>query len=93
MVPEPSFWRNDSHNLMRRVRPMKHLRVGDPEKAVYTVQEICQILGISRTFVTRLVEEGKLPGVRLGPRCVRIPKLAIERMLRISADGSGKVSR
>jgi excisionase family DNA binding protein len=92
MVPEPSFWQINLHKLARQVRLMKNLRVGDPNKAVYTVREICQIFGISRTFVARLIEEGKLPGVRFGPRCVRVPKTAIERILRISAHENSKVN-
>lgn len=46
-------------------------------KMLLTVEEAVELLGIGRTLGWRLVQEGKLPSVRLG-RCVRMPKQELE---------------
>lgn len=46
-------------------------------KMLLTVEEAVDLLGIGRTLGWRLVQEGKLPSVRLG-RCVRVPRQELE---------------
>lgn len=46
-------------------------------KMLLTVEEAVELLGIGRTLGWRLVQEGKLPSVRLG-RCVRVPRQELE---------------
>ncbi len=52
----------------------------DITKAVYSVPEAAEVLGISRTLAYCLANEGELPVLKLGKRKV-IPKIALEKML------------
>jgi excisionase family DNA binding protein len=52
----------------------------DYEKAVYTVPQVAQMLGINRNLAYELVRRGDLPALRLGKRLV-CPKQAIDRLL------------
>lgn len=56
------------------------------DRIVLTVEEAAQQLGIGRSLAWRLVQEGKLPSVRLG-RCVRVPKQELEQWLLEQARG------
>jgi len=48
--------------------------------ATLSVEEAAKILGIGRNVAYDLVHEGKIPHLRLG-RQIRIPKIALQRML------------
>ena len=52
----------------------------DYEKAVYTVPQVAQMLGINRNLAYELARRGTLPVIRLGKRLV-CPKEAIDRLL------------
>ncbi len=49
-------------------------------RAVLSVSEAADALGISASLAYRLVREGDLPSVRLGRRLV-VPRVAIERVI------------
>jgi excisionase family DNA binding protein len=49
--------------------------------------EVAGLLRVSRPQVYRLLAAGLLPAVRLGPRCLRIPRRALEERLRELAAG------
>lgn len=49
------------------------------EKLLVTPQEVARRLQISRTKVYDLIAKKRLPAVKLGPRCTRIPIEAMER--------------
>lgn len=51
-------------------------------RQLLTYKEASQVLGCSLRTVLRLVEEGRLPRVRLTSRCPRIPREAVERLAR-----------
>jgi excisionase family DNA binding protein len=53
---------------------------------VLTVDEAAALLRISRGKAYEAVRTGEVPSVRVG-RCIRIPRVALERMLE---DGAGK---
>jgi excisionase family DNA binding protein len=58
-----------------------------PERATYTVEQVGELLGISRGSAYAAVRAGELPGViRLGRR-VLISKAALHEFLGISDDG------
>lgn len=43
------------------------------EKRWYSIKEAAQRLGVSHDTVSRLVERGELPAIRVSKRIVRIP--------------------
>lgn len=50
------------------------------EKAVLTVGEAAEVLGVSRATAYAAVTAGQIPSVRLGKRLV-VPRAALERLL------------
>lgn len=52
------------------------------ECAVYSLKQTSQRLGCSLSTVQRLVREGSLPSIALGPRRLVIPIEAVEKMIR-----------
>ncbi len=53
----------------------------EPARLTYSIPEAAAALGISRSFCYELVEQGRLPFVRLGRRKL-IPRAALEAYLR-----------
>ncbi len=51
------------------------------EQVLLRPSEAAKALGCSRTRVYELVHAGDLPHVRLGGTSIRIPKLAIQRLI------------
>lgn len=51
------------------------------EKLVYSVQEVAELLGISKSYTYQLVKEKKLPILDLGKRKV-IPKVYLEEWIQ-----------
>ena len=50
------------------------------DKLVYTVEEVCQALGIGRSLGYQLVRERRIPALSLGRRVV-VPRRALEQLL------------
>jgi excisionase family DNA binding protein len=48
--------------------------------ALVSIRDACTLLGVSRTTVYGLIEDGRLPTVHIG-RAVRIPREAIDRLV------------
>ena len=44
----------------------------------YSIKEAAEALGVSHDTVTRLVERGELPAIRVSERIIRIPAPAFE---------------
>jgi excisionase family DNA binding protein len=51
---------------------------GSPERAWYSVAEVAQLLGVSRTTVWRWIRDGRLPARRVGPRTLRVERRVVE---------------
>lgn len=51
------------------------------ETAVYTVEEVAQLLRIGRSSAYEAVRRGQIPALRLGRR-LRVPRSALEQLLR-----------
>lgn len=51
------------------------------EKQVYSVPEVAQLLGISKSYAYELVKEKKIPVLDLGKRKI-IPKLPFEEWIQ-----------
>lgn len=51
-----------------------------PTKLTYTVTEVAELLGISRSSAYECVRRGEIPALTLGRRVV-IPRRALERLL------------
>lgn len=49
-------------------------------KAVYTITEAAEVLGIGRSLAYQMAHSGRIPVIRLGRRMV-VPKVALDRML------------
>lgn len=58
-------------------------RQARPEKLVYSIPEVAQVLGLSKSNTYDLVQRGHLPSVRIRGR-VLVPKLALAQMLERS---------
>ena len=50
------------------------------ERLVFSVEEACKLLGLSRGSMYQAVRIGQIPGIRIGRR-ILIPRVAIERLL------------
>lgn len=49
------------------------------EKLLYTMQEACQLLAISKSLGYRMIKNGELPTVRFGKAAVRISASALRQ--------------
>ena len=54
-----------------------------PEKLVYSIPEVAEVLGLSKSNTYDLVHRGLLPGIRIRGR-VLVPKQAITQLLERS---------
>jgi excisionase family DNA binding protein len=55
------------------------------DRLVCTVEEVAQLLGISRSFAYEAVQKGLVPSMRIGRR-ILVPKAALERFLLTVTD-------
>ena len=53
-----------------------------PQKVTYTVVEVAELLGISRTSAYECVRRGEIPSLTLGRRVV-VPRRAFDAMLEM----------
>lgn len=51
------------------------------ERQTITVEEAGIILGVSKPIAYRLVKEGKMPALKLGPHKFVVPIIALQRIL------------
>ena len=51
------------------------------ERLTMTVEEVARALGLSRATAYTLVQQGRLPAIRISDRRWIIPKKAIEQLL------------
>jgi excisionase family DNA binding protein len=57
-------------------------------KLTYSTREVAAMLGVSRPTVDRLVADGRLPSVDLGPtRRTLIPAWAVEELVALPLTG------
>lgn len=52
------------------------------EKRTLTVAEAAQVLGLHKNAVYEAVKNGQIPAIKFGPRRIRIPSDAVERLLQ-----------
>jgi excisionase family DNA binding protein len=55
------------------------------DRAVLNITETAALLQIDRATASRLIAEGRIPSVRLGPRIVRVPRALLIRQLEAEA--------
>jgi excisionase family DNA binding protein len=60
------------------------------EQILYRAGEAAKALGVSRTRVYELVQTGDLPHVRLGGKAIRIPKVALEKLVEDAMKGASE---
>lgn len=60
----------------------KSLEVLPVERAVFTVGEVCKILGLRRSSAYAAISDGHIPSIRIGGQ-IRVPRGAVERMLKV----------
>ena len=65
---------------LERMRKMSNLQDGNAAKRVYTVEEISEILGISRSAAYELVKKDEFKSVRIGAT-IRISKSSFDAWL------------
>ncbi len=56
------------------------------EQALLTVPEVAAQLGMNPRHVYRLIDEGRLPAVRLSERRLRVPRAALEAWLQVQTN-------
>lgn len=56
----------------------------------YTCNEVCELLGVSRSTVGKYLKEGRLRWVRLSPRVTRIDPESVRAALSSGASAAGK---
>jgi len=49
-------------------------------RAVLTVQELCEILDLRKSSAYLAISRGQIPSIRIGGQ-IRIPRAAVEKML------------
>ncbi len=54
---------------------------GGVTREAYKVEEVAKLLGCHPKTVRKLCKEGRIQSVKLGPRCARITRQAIEAFL------------
>lgn len=42
------------------------------------VRDVAEILGVSKVRVYQLIDEGRIPAVRISPRSIRVPRAAFD---------------
>lgn len=63
---------------------IKHPEDGLPiDRQVYTVDEVCRLLGLRKSSAYALIARGEIPSVKLGTQ-IRVPRFAIEKLLSAS---------
>ena len=60
-----------------------------PSRLTYTVPEVAELLGISRSSAYECVRRGEIPALTLGRRVV-IAKTAIDALLGSATNGPGE---
>lgn len=61
------------------------MTIKESERLVYTVEEVGELLGISRVTAYNLARQGRLGAIRISDRRIIVPKVAVQKLL----DGSG----
>ena len=56
---------------------------------VLTLEEVAEKLRLNERTVTRLINDGKLRGIRIGNR-YRIPRIALDEFLQLPKDRRGE---
>jgi excisionase family DNA binding protein len=62
------------------------MAITEVEKLVYSVDEACKLLSISKGLAYQLIREKQLPTIKLGKRLL-IPKAALNKMLESVENG------
>jgi excisionase family DNA binding protein len=58
-----------------------------------TVREVIDRLGVSRATLYRLLDSGRLPGVRIGPRTLRFRPEVVEAFIDVCEHGAPRLTR
>jgi excisionase family DNA binding protein len=56
-------------------------KVIQPPKQILSLTEVAEYVGVSRRFIEAAVASGELPVIRLGRRCLRVRRDALETYL------------
>ncbi len=64
-----------------RARSSRDVGASQPERSTYTVDEVAEILGLSRSKTYDLVAQGEIPPVPLAGRRRLIARLTVEQLL------------
>lgn len=50
--------------------------------------EVADVLGVTARRVRQLIDEGRLPATRIGPRSIRVPRAAFDAWLEVQVERS-----
>ena len=57
------------------------------EGQLCTVKQVAAMLATTPKFVRTLITQRRLQSIKLSRRCVRVPRVAVEKLIRESARG------
>ncbi len=63
------------------------------EKEWLKVPEAAELLGLPKTRAYELIQQGELPGVRIGERSIRVNRAELERFLLETRRIAGSTSK
>lgn len=67
------FYNNTNKNIIHEIYVTIEQEVEFMEKLVYSIQEVAELLGLSRSYTYQLVRNGTIPFIQLGNKRI-IPK-------------------
>jgi excisionase family DNA binding protein len=68
-------------SVISRPRTPTQVRPEPPEEEPYTPKEAARLLRVNAATIRRWVADGRLRGVRAGPRLIRIPRAGVRNIL------------
>lgn len=72
----------DNTTATKNIPMLDELRSGPP---TISIEQAAPYLGVSRAYAYQLAREGHLPTIKLGARRVRVPALALLKLLEGAA--------
>ncbi len=80
--------RSNVETLQTKIRPIEQLKA----KEFLSINEVCQLVGISRRTVYRLIEQGDLKKIKIGSRTI-IKRTTLNRLLDNKETGKPEIAK
>jgi excisionase family DNA binding protein len=77
----PELSQEELTRKLLRLDEKEKAQLHEPAPEAYTLREASQLSRLSRRTLCRRIKDGSLKAVKVGPRAVRIPRLALTAIL------------